>query len=121
MKQSMKKDNYKIFDKLTISTELQNPEFQIARIRTQGNFKGKARNSNENHHKILADELLFLGLYDEGTPELDLYLSANANKNIPTIWLLLWRRFTNAAIGQIKRFRLSNRCGEKFLPIIKSN
>lgn len=33
-------------------------------------LKTKRKFSN-NYHQILADELLFLGLYDEGTPELD--------------------------------------------------
>ena len=37
-------------------------------------LKEKREISNENHHKIIADELLFLGLYDEGTPELRYYI-----------------------------------------------
>ncbi|MGI8639973.1 MAG: transglycosylase SLT domain-containing protein [Pyrinomonadaceae bacterium] len=36
-------------------------------------LKEKRAASNENFHKNLADELLFLGLYDEATPELENY------------------------------------------------
>nr|MBA2494063.1 lytic transglycosylase domain-containing protein [Acidobacteriota bacterium] len=35
-------------------------------------LKEKRDAANENYHKTLADELLFLGLYDEGTPELEI-------------------------------------------------
>jgi soluble lytic murein transglycosylase len=34
-------------------------------------LKERRESSAGNYHKILADELLFLGLYDEGTPELE--------------------------------------------------
>ncbi|CAN5379331.1 hypothetical protein BH20ACI1_BH20ACI1_25590 [soil metagenome] len=37
-------------------------------------------NLNSNNHRIRADVLLFLGLYDEGTPELDLYLQQMQTK-----------------------------------------
>ncbi|MGI8468549.1 MAG: transglycosylase SLT domain-containing protein [Pyrinomonadaceae bacterium] len=48
------------------------------------------RDVSTNYHQTLADELLFLGLYDEGTPELETALTENgkwktenAGKNIP--------------------------------------
>lgn len=43
-------------------------------------LKTKRRGDGANIHQVLADELLFLGLYDEGTPELELGLKQkNAN------------------------------------------
>lgn len=40
-------------------------------------LQNKRVTEDENHHRNLADELLFLGLYDEGTPELEIALSKN--------------------------------------------
>lgn len=39
------------------------------------------RKSSENFHQTLADELLFLGLYDEGTPELETAWQENKDQN----------------------------------------
>lgn len=59
--------------------------FPVARLLPQGRQLLSPNNSGEyasgpplTHH-MLADELLFLGLYDEGTPELALALSAQAS------------------------------------------
>lgn len=49
------------------------PSFKLLEFGRKEILKEKRADSNENLHKTLADELLFLGLYDEGTPELDLY------------------------------------------------
>ncbi len=46
-------------------------------------LKGK-RNSTENFHQTLADELLFLGLYDEGTPELETAWQENKDQKTRT-------------------------------------
>jgi soluble lytic murein transglycosylase len=43
-------------------------------------LKQKSKTSSDNHHKNLADELLFLGLYDEGTPELETSLKENSKQ-----------------------------------------
>jgi soluble lytic murein transglycosylase len=48
----------------------------------------EARKPSANFHQILADELLFLGLYDEGTPELEISWqtnSANSENNAKKI------------------------------------
>ncbi len=42
-------------------------------------LKEKRETTTENYHKTLADELLFLGLYDEGTPELEKSLNDSTN------------------------------------------
>ncbi len=42
-------------------------------------LKEKRDSANENYHKTLADELLFLGLYDEGTPELEISQQSTVN------------------------------------------
>ncbi len=61
------------------------PNFKLLEFRRKEVLREKRDVSNDNHHKILADEFLFLGLYDEGTPELDFSLnnqtSANENSN----------------------------------------
>ncbi|MEP7037920.1 MAG: lytic transglycosylase domain-containing protein, partial [Acidobacteriota bacterium] len=56
------------------------PNFKLLEFGRKKVLNEKSEISNDNHHKILADELLFLGLYDEGTPELDLYLRQTQTK-----------------------------------------
>ncbi len=59
------------------------PNFKLLDFGRKEVLREKREVSNENQHKILADEFLFLGLYDEGTPELDFSLNnqTNANEN----------------------------------------
>ncbi len=56
------------------------PNFRLLEFGRKEVLKEKRADLNESQHKILADELLFLGLYDEGTPELDLYLQQTQTK-----------------------------------------
>ena len=56
------------------------PNFKLLEFGRKKVLNEKPEISNENHHKMLADELLFLGLYDEGTPELDLYFQQTQTK-----------------------------------------
>ena len=56
------------------------PNFKLLEFGRKEILKEKPADSNKNKHKILADELLFLGLYDEGTPELDFYLQQTQTK-----------------------------------------
>ncbi|MDQ3179054.1 MAG: transglycosylase SLT domain-containing protein [Acidobacteriota bacterium] len=64
---------------------LQLPEYQkipnakLLEVGRKEVLKEKRDTVAENQHKTLADELLFLGLYDEGTPELE--KSRNDSKN----------------------------------------
>jgi len=46
------------------------PSFKLIEFGRKEVLKEK-REVSANYHKIIADELLFLGLYDEGTPELE--------------------------------------------------
>ncbi len=55
------------------------PNFNLLEFGRKEVLKEKRDIPNANHHKFLADELLFLGLYDEGTPELDFSLNYQAN------------------------------------------
>jgi soluble lytic murein transglycosylase len=43
-------------------------------------LKQESKTSSDNHHKNLPDELLFLGLYDEGTPELETSITENGKR-----------------------------------------
>ena len=45
------------------------PEFKLQEFGRTEILTQKRENNNENRHKKIAAELLFLGLYDEGTPE----------------------------------------------------
>ena len=47
------------------------PNFKLLEPGRKEVLKAKNEISATNYHQILADELLFLGLYDEGTPELE--------------------------------------------------
>ena len=44
-------------------------------------LKEKRESNGKNRHQILAEELLFLGLYDEATPELEIGLGENKTKD----------------------------------------
>ena len=55
------------------------PNFKLLEFGRKEILKEKRDISNENHHKNLADELLFLGLYDEGTPELEISQQLSVN------------------------------------------
>lgn len=46
------------------------PQFQLLPFGRQEILESGARPASKATHKVLADELLFLGLYDEGAPEL---------------------------------------------------
>ena len=56
------------------------PNFKLLEFGRKKVLNEKPESSNGNHHKFLADELLFLGLYDEGTPELDIYFQQTQTK-----------------------------------------
>jgi TolA-binding protein len=47
------------------------PGFKLLELGRKEVLQAKREVKNQNRHQILADELLFLGLYDEGTPELE--------------------------------------------------
>ncbi len=48
------------------------PDFKLQEFGRKEVLKQKrAGDDNQNRHKLIADELLFLGLYDEGTPEFE--------------------------------------------------
>ncbi|MDQ3321094.1 MAG: transglycosylase SLT domain-containing protein [Acidobacteriota bacterium] len=47
------------------------PTFKLLDLGRREVLQEKRETQNRNHHQILADELLFLGLYDEGAPELE--------------------------------------------------
>ncbi|MDQ3088576.1 MAG: tetratricopeptide repeat protein, partial [Acidobacteriota bacterium] len=47
------------------------PNAKLLEVGRKEILKESRKISTENHHKTLADELLFLGLYDEATPELE--------------------------------------------------
>lgn len=53
------------------------PNFKLLESGRKETLKEKRELSVRNHHQNLADELLFLGLYDEGAPELE---AANVDK-----------------------------------------
>ncbi len=83
------------------------PNFKLLEFGRKEVLKEKREFSNENNHKVLADELLFLGLYDEGTPELDLYLQQTQTKTTDDIAFTLatfYKRgdMANKAIGFIE-------------------
>ena len=48
------------------------PQFNLLEFGRKEILKSERRTPLENSHKNLADELLFLGLYDEATPELEI-------------------------------------------------
>ncbi len=56
------------------------PNFKLLEFGRKNELKEKRADSSENRHQNLADELLFLGLYDEGTPELEKAESEKAEK-----------------------------------------
>ena len=47
------------------------PQFNLLEFGRKETLKTEPKNLPENSHKNIADELLFLGLYDEATPELE--------------------------------------------------
>ncbi|HQU85148.1 MAG TPA: tetratricopeptide repeat protein, partial [Pyrinomonadaceae bacterium] len=51
--------------------EYKTPSFKLIEFGRKELKEKKAATDSENIHKKLADELLFLGIYDEGTPELE--------------------------------------------------
>ena len=53
------------------------PQFNLLEFGRKEVLKTERKISLENSHKNLADELLFLGLYDEATPELEKSFSEN--------------------------------------------
>ena len=58
------------------------PSFKLLEFGRKEILKEK-RETSENRNKTIADELLFLGLYDEGTPELEKFISQNPKSQIP--------------------------------------
>ena len=62
------------------------PNFKLLEFGRKDILKEKREIKNQSIHQTLADELLFLGLYDEGTPELETALnqSAKSAANSPT-------------------------------------
>ncbi len=57
------------------------PNFKLLEFGRKEILK-ESRKPSDNYHQNLADELLFLGLYDEGTPELEVALN-NPKSQIP--------------------------------------
>lgn len=55
------------------------PNFRLLEFGRREVLREKREVSN-NYHQSLADELLFLGLYDEGTPELETALKSNGQQ-----------------------------------------
>ena len=53
------------------------PNGQLLEFGRKNALKENRANSTENYHQNLADELLFLGLYDEAAPELETSLTEN--------------------------------------------
>lgn len=53
------------------------PSFKLIEFGRKELKEKKTENSSANTHRQLADELIFLGIYDEGTPELEKSLTAN--------------------------------------------
>ena len=58
------------------------PNFKLLEFGRKEVLKEKRAVANENHHRTLADELLFLGLYDEGAPELETSLMENGKRKM---------------------------------------
>lgn len=56
------------------------PTFNLLEFGRREVLREKRDVKNQNVHKTLADELLFLGLYDEGTPELETSLTGNGKR-----------------------------------------
>ncbi|MCD9186857.1 MAG: transglycosylase SLT domain-containing protein [Pyrinomonadaceae bacterium] len=59
------------------------PSFKLVEFGRKELKEKKTEKSSENIHRQLADELIFLGIYDEGTPELEKSLTAS-NEPRPT-------------------------------------
>ncbi len=53
------------------------PNFKLLEFGRKEILTERGEISDENPHKTIADELLFLELYDEATPELETYLTEN--------------------------------------------
>ncbi len=51
--------------------EYKTPDFKLLEFGRKDILKEKREIKNQNYHQALADELLFLALYDEGAPELE--------------------------------------------------
>ncbi|MET0752295.1 MAG: transglycosylase SLT domain-containing protein [Pyrinomonadaceae bacterium] len=58
------------------------PTFKLLETGRKEVLKEKRENSSANYHQKLADELLFLALYDEGAPELERSQNENPNSKI---------------------------------------
>lgn len=59
------------------STSYRIPSFKLLDFGRKEILTEKRTIENQNYHRILADEFLFLGLYDEATPELERALTEN--------------------------------------------
>ncbi len=57
------------------------PNFKLLEFGRKEILREERQTSLINSHKNLADDLLFLGLYDEAAPELEISLSANETKD----------------------------------------
>ncbi|MGI8495238.1 MAG: transglycosylase SLT domain-containing protein, partial [Pyrinomonadaceae bacterium] len=57
------------------------PNFKLLEFGRKEILKEEREFLGENRHKTIADELLFLGLYDEATPELETFLMENGENN----------------------------------------
>lgn len=57
------------------------PQFNLLEFGRKETLNGEPKNLPENSHKNISDELLYLGLYDEATPELEKSFSANDSKD----------------------------------------
>lgn len=60
------------------------PKFNLLEFGRKDVLQSERKTPLENSHKNLADELLFLGLYDEATPELEKSFSASENQKPKT-------------------------------------
>lgn len=60
------------------------PDFKLLELGRKEVLKEKKVPAGKNHHKNLADELLFLGLYDEAAPELEISQKSTNNQQPTT-------------------------------------
>ena len=57
------------------------PDLKLLEFGRKEVLKAERKDGSQNPHKNLADELLFLGLYDEATPELEISLFENETED----------------------------------------
>ncbi len=69
---------------LNLSDYQKIPSGKLLEFGRQTIFKESDEKIANNYHKTLADELLFLGLYDEATPELEISLTENGKRKTET-------------------------------------